>query len=141
MRLECLECGGNRQCENSCSPTARGAPRDDYFGGTIGAYQGFWLRQGQIWYEGSGPFLTGQERAQDASKDIAAYWDGWMADYQRALQFPFRKAQIGHVPNVVFVLDEQAQGAAPKQVPIWFGLGRVRPNLVASALLSSTGQA
>jgi hypothetical protein len=43
------------------------------------------------------------------------------------------------VPNVVFVLDDQAEGCAAKNVPITFTLGRTRPQILATPLVSATG--
>src|SRR6478752_3588104 len=108
--------------------------RHVYLSDTLGAYQGFWLRQSNYWYDVLGRFVCGEYRVEDSSADLARYWDGWMADYERCLQFPLRKAQAGQVPTVVFVLDELAQGSPAKEVPINFGVGRVRPALVASPL-------
>lgn len=110
--------------------------RHDYLSDSFGGVQSYWLRQSQYWYDIVGRFVCGEYRVEDSSRDVARFWDNWMADYQRVLQFPQGKALRGQVPNVVFVLDHHSEGCPPKEVPIHFGVSSPRPALVATPLLS-----
>lgn len=110
--------------------------RHDYLADSFGGVQSYWLRQSQYWYDIVGRFVCGEYRIEDSSRDVARFWDNWMADYQRVLQFPHAKSLRGQVPNVVFVLDQHSEGCPPKEVPIHFGVSSPRPGLIATPLLS-----
>jgi hypothetical protein len=124
--------------EPLCGTGRRRPIHNEYLTDAFGAYQAFWLRQGEYWYDVVGRFVCGTYRAEDWGRDAARFWDGCMADYQRLLQFPHAKAQRGQVPSIVFVLDDECEAVPVRHVPVWFPVNQ-RTELDATPLQPIAG--